>query len=298
MYAVFAYVEAIADSPRAVLISGESGTGKELIARSIHTASGRNGEYVTVNVAGTDDTMFTDTMFGHVRGAFTGADRARDGLVERARGGTLFLDEIGDLDVSSQTKLLRLLQEGEYYPLGSDDPHTADVRVLAATNADLAEKQRTGAFRADLYYRLVSHHVRIPPLRERREDIPLLVERFLGEGSRIEPDATTLLDRYSFPGNVRELQAIISDAVSRSAGATIPAEAIRSYLGTTIERRHEPTGTEERFSWRGPFPTIEEMTEYLIERALSETDGNQSAAARLLGVSQSTLSRRTRRTSG
>lgn len=302
MRALFGYVEAIADSPKSVMISGESGTGKELFARAIHDAGARTGAFIPVNVAGTDDTMFTDTLFGHIRGAFTGADRARDGLVERARGGTLFLDEIGDLERTSQTKLLRLLQEGEYYPLGSDEARTADVRVLAATNANILEKQADGSFRKDLYYRLVSHHIQIPPLRERPEDISLLIDHFVRETAAamgraaptVPSEVPEMLSRYAFPGNVRELQAIIADAMSRSRGNELSIPVIRSYLEQhgEIEKEVWRSDGSVRFQWIGAFPTIEEVTTYLIEEALKRTAHNQSAAARLLGVSQSTLSRR------
>lgn len=302
MRAVFSYIEAIADSPKAVLISGESGTGKELVARAIHNAGARDGAFVAVNVAGTDDTMFTDTLFGHLRGAFTGAERARSGLVERARGGTLFLDEIGDLEWSSQTKLLRLLQEGEYYPLGSDEAQTAQLRIVAATNANLLEKQADGSFRKDLYYRLVSHHIQIPSLRERIEDIPILIDHFVTETARaanrpvpeIPSALVEMLSRYTFPGNVRELQAITDDAMSRSRGEVLSVSVVRNYLEqfNGVEPTETQTGGNTRFSWQGVFPKIEEVTEFLIDEALRQTENNQSAAARLLGVSQSTLSRR------
>ncbi|MFW5826635.1 MAG: sigma-54-dependent transcriptional regulator, partial [Alkalispirochaeta sp.] len=226
MKATFQYVEAIAASPHAVLVTGESGTGKELIARAIHEVSGREGPFVPINVAGLDDVMFTDTLFGHRRGAFTGADQNRGGLVERAQGGTLFLDEIGDMEINSQIKLLRLLQDGEYYPLGSDEPSHARVRIVAATNADLVEKQRQGQFRKDLYYRLISHLITIPPLRERPEDIAVLAEFFAKETAqalgkptpRISPAVEDILRHYAFPGNVRELQSMMADAVSRMRG--------------------------------------------------------------------------------
>ena len=304
MHALFEYVEAIAPSPKAVLITGESGTGKELMARAIHRAGGRSGEFVPVNVAGLDDTMFSDTLFGHVRGAFTGADRARAGLVERAADGTLFLDEIGDLEQQSQVKLLRLLQEQEFYPLGSDQPKRARVRIVAATNADLIRAQEEGRFRKDLYYRLVSHLIHMPPLRERPEDIIPLARHFAEELARsMERDVPELtgaveaiLRNYTFPGNVRELQALIADAVSRSKGKVIAVHAVEAYLERRPGGSAAPTPTMgERFSFQGPFPTLSEVEDVLIEEALRRTEGNQSAAARLLGVSQSTLSRRQRR---
>lgn len=303
--AVFQYIEVVAPSPKAVLITGESGTGKELLARAVHDASGRTGEFVTVNVAGLDDVMFSDTLFGHRRGAFTGADRDRGGLIERAANGTLFLDEIGDLEVGSQVKLLRLLQENEYYPLGSDLPVRTNVRIVSATNADLLEKQRLGGFRKDLYYRLISHLVHIPPLRERPEDIEPLVRTFTDEVARslgrnplrIDDTVIELLKRYSFPGNVRELQAILVDAVSQTRGNALSTEVIELY----IDRHRDDSpivGVEDggsRFSWTGPFPTLLEVENYLIDEALVRTGNNQSAAARLLGVSQSTLSRRSQK---
>lgn len=306
MRAIFQYIEAIAPSPHAVLVTGESGTGKELVARVVHDLSGRNGSFVPVNVAGLDDAMFTDTLFGHRRGAFTGAERNRGGLVERADGGTLFLDEIGDLEVKSQIKLLRLLQEGEYYPLGADEPSFARVRIVAATNADLVERQRSGVFRKDLYYRLISHLIQIPPLRERREDIPLLARHFVRQYAatmkrpipEITPAVEEILSQYDFPGNVRELQSMVADAVSRARGDALPVSVLQEYIDRH-EQRHAEDGRDDavdspgqRFSWRGPFPRLDEVEEFLIAEALRRSGKNQTAAARLLGISQSTLSRR------
>lgn len=302
-----AYIEAVAASPKAVLISGESGTGKELAARAVHQVSGRKGEFVSVNVSGLDDTMFSDTLFGHKRGAFTGADRDRPGLVERATGGTLFLDEIGDLELGPQVKLLRLLQEGEYYQLGSDHPQKAQTRIVAATNADLYLKQSDGSFRRDLYYRLIAHHVELPPLRRRPEDVPVLFDHFLAEtaaalNKRVPtvPDQLyTLLAVYSFPGNVRELQSMVYDALSRHESGVLSLGAFREHIersrdGAFAEAAAEVAqgGEPARISYRGEFPKLSEVEEYLFQEALSKADGNQSIAARLLGVSQSTLSRR------
>ncbi len=306
MMAVFQYVEAIAPSPKPVLVTGESGTGKELLARALHSLSGRSGTFVPVNVAGLDDVLFSDTLFGHRRGAFTGAERERGGLIMKADGGTLFLDEIGDLEPASQIKLLRLLQEEEYYPLGSDEPIHTNIRVIAATNADLLEKQRRGDFRRDLYYRLISHLVHLPPLRERAEDIPLLVEHFAREAAdtfgvsrpHVGDEIINLLKRYQFPGNIREMQALIVDAVSRSADGELSVDSVNRFF-----ERHGGEGGDEkppaqeetgRLSWTGPFPRLEEVERYLIQEALVRTGNNQSAAAKLLGVSQSTISRRMR----
>lgn len=310
MRILFAHVEAVAPSPRAVLVTGESGTGKELFARAIHDASGRSGSFVPVNVSGLDDTVFSDTLFGHRRGAFTGADSDRKGLIEQAAEGTLFLDEIGDLDNAAQVKLLRLLQENEYYPLGSDTSRRSTARIVAATNADLETNQSDGSFRKDLYYRLVSHHISIPPLRERNEDLQPLVNHFLAESAASlgrEPmsaaaTACRALDGYEFPGNVRELQSLVHDAVSRAQFETVSTtflrdhflEYVRSHGGDVAESSGASEATEgrERFSYRGSFPTLGEVEEFLIKRALEQSEGNQTVAAQLLGISQSTLSRR------
>src|SRR5262244_3709077 len=183
MFAIFRYLEAIAPSPQPVLITGETGTGKELVARALHRLSARPGELVAVNVAGLDDTMFSDTLFGHTRGAFTGAERPRDGLVTSTAEGTLFLDEIGDLSVVSQVKLLRLLQDGTFYPLGADRPRQSRARVVVATNRDVVQDVQAGMFRKDLYYRLRAHHIQLPPLRARRDDLALLVPYCLAKAA-------------------------------------------------------------------------------------------------------------------
>src|SRR5499426_25023 len=179
MQALFRYIEAIARSPQPVLITGETGTGKELMARAVHRLAAPRGDFVAVNVAGLDDPVFSDTLFGHTRGAFTGADRPREGLITQAEEGTLFLDEIGDLAAVSQVKLLRLLQDGTYYPLGADRPRQSRARVVVATNRDVVQDVHAGTFRPDLYYRLRAHHVQLPPLRVRRDDLPLLVTHCL-----------------------------------------------------------------------------------------------------------------------
>ena len=222
MKSIFQYIEAISLSPQPVLITGETGVGKELVARAIHRLSGRTGTFMPVNIAGLDDNVFADTLFGHRKGAFTGADQTRSGLVEQASGGTLFLDEIGDLSPASQVKLLRLSQDGEFFPLGSDVAKRSDARVLVATNQDLEFLQSSGRFRKDLYYRLCAHHVHLPPLRERREDLPLLIDYFLETASQTlgkkkptpPKELFILLSTYHFPGNIRELQSMVLDAVS------------------------------------------------------------------------------------
>jgi DNA-binding NtrC family response regulator len=303
MLAIFSYVEAVAKSPQPLLVQGESGTGKELIARATHALSGRRGPLVAVNVAGLDDAVFADTLFGHARGAFTGADQPRRGMIEEAADGTLFLDEIGDLSVPSQVKLLRLLQEGEYFPLGSDRPRRLQARVIAATHADLGARQAAGTFRKDLYYRLVTHQVRVPPLRDRRGDLPLLVDHFLGEaaaslGKRkptVPRELVQLLGAYPFPGNVRELRAMIFDAVSLHRSHVLSMESFQQAMART---GGAPLAAAGGGLARSPFadvdhlPTIHDAVELLVDEALSRSGGNQTIAARLLGITQSALSKR------
>jgi DNA-binding NtrC family response regulator len=307
MSSIFAYVEAVARSPQPLLVTGESGTGKELVARAAHALGGRAGPLVTVNAAGLDDTVFADTLFGHMRGAFTGADQPRRGMIEEAAGGTLFLDEIGDLSVASQVKLLRLSQEGEFFPLGSDRPKRLQARLVVATHQDLEAKQREGTFRRDLYHRLHTHHVRIPPLRERKEDLPLLLEHFLDEAARDlgkkKPTAPTqlapLLATYAFPGNVRELRALIYDAVSRHTGGILSMESFKTAIAKTPGEGAGPIAPSEAarnpFSGLESLPTFREGYELLLDEALARSEGNQTLAARLLGVTQSALSKRLKR---
>lgn len=236
MRSIFQYIEAIARSTQPVLITGESGVGKELVAKVIHDLSGRQGEFVPVNVAGLDDNIFADTLFGHKKGAFTGADKARQGLVENAKAGTLFLDEIGDLTAASQVKLLRLVQEREYLPIGSDVTRKTDARIIAATNVAPGSLSEPDRFRSDLYYRLRAHHVHIPPLRERREDLPLLVDHFLRQGCQgrkrpsVPAELLPMLSAYSFPGNVRELRFLILDALSCSGDERLNIDRIKEHL--------------------------------------------------------------------
>jgi len=298
MLAVFSYLESIASSRQPLLILGESGVGKELIARAAHQLATPRGPLVSVNVAGLDDNIFADTLFGHRRGAFTGADQERSGMVERAAGGTLFLDEIGDLSAASQVKLLRLLQEGEYYPLGSDIPCQSRARIICATHQDLALALQEGRFRKDLYYRLHAHQLRIPPLRERRDDIPLLLNYFLHDCAkqlhkpipRVPPELATLLKTGKFPGNVRELHSMIHDAVSRHQGGIL---SLTSFL-ERLDSPHEPlvAAGENPFPGLGGLPTLRQASEWLVDAAIERANGNQSLAARLLGISQPALSKR------
>ena len=303
MRAVFKYVEAIAVSSRPVLITGETGVGKELIARAIHKAGGLRGEFVAVNVAGLDDNVFTDSLFGHRKGAFTGADESRSGLVEKAAEGTLFLDEIGELSAASQLKLLRLLQNRDYYPLGSDLSKQMDARVIVATNKDFQELYKSGQFRKDLFYRLRTHHIHVPPLRERKEDIPNLLDHFLNEAASAlgkkrptpPPELCILLSTYNFPGNVRELQAIVFDAVSHHKSRKLSMDVFKKAIGQ-INNASLDCGANQARSDQIEFatrlPTLKEAERLVIDEALKRSAGNQAIAAKLLGISRQALNRR------
>ncbi|MDA0576748.1 MAG: sigma-54 dependent transcriptional regulator, partial [Verrucomicrobia bacterium] len=247
MHALFQYIEAVSTTPQPILVTGETGAGKELVARSIHAVSERSGKFVPVNIAGLDDNVFSDTLFGHLRGAFTGALDVRKGLIEQAAGGTLFLDEIGDLNATSQVKLLRLVQEREYFQLGSDTPKRTDARIIVATNRDLQVQMRSGAFREDLFFRLRSHLIRVPALRERLQDLPLLVDHFLEKAAkamgkrRPTPPAElfTLLGAYHFPGNVRELEAMCYNAVSTHKSGILELSTFRDVIAETAPQAPE-----------------------------------------------------------
>ena len=300
MLTIFQYIEAVATSPNPVLVTGETGTGKELVAQAIHAASGRSGACVACNVGGLDDGLLSDALFGHRKGAFTGAVHDRAGLVDRAAGGTLFLDEIGDLPVASQVKLLRLLQEGEYLPVGVDVPVRARIRVVAATSLDLDERIADGRFRRDLYYRLCGHRIHLPPLRERREDIPLLVAHFAAVSCvamgvapvRIPPEVLDFLAAHPFLGNVRELQALVHDAVSRRKGGVMALEPFRRLRH---QADHHVGLAPHTLAWPAQLPTLEEVAEHLIAEAIRRCDGNLAAAARQLGITRQALHQRTRR---
>ncbi len=300
MRSIFKYIEAIAESSQPVLITGESGVGKELIAGAIHKASGRSGEFVPVNVAGLDDNIFADTLFGHKKGAFTGADKARAGLVVNAASGTLFLDEIGDLAHASQLKLLRLVQEKEYMAIGSDLTRKTDARIIAATNINPERLRESKTFRNDLYYRLKAHHVHIPPLRERKEDLPLLVDYFLKEACKNEgrkkpkPPAglVPLLMAYNFPGNVRELQSIVLDAVSCTDGDVLNAERLQNHIGKIPKPNNPVSPIGKKLIFGEELPTLKEICEELTLEAMRRNDSNQALAASVLGISRQALNKR------
>ena len=317
MQEVFGVVSAVAPSREPVLITGETGVGKELAARAVHAASGLGGPFVAINAAGLDDALFADTLFGHAKAAYTGAGAARPGMVEKAAGGSLFLDEIGDLGQPSQIKLLRLLQEKEYYPLGSDTVKRCQARIIVATNRSIEDLLDPARFRLDLFYRLRTHHIHLPPLRERAGDLPELVAHFIARaaanlGRAPTPPPPGLLNRlaaYAFPGNLRELEAMIHDALARSRGGDLTLAAFEHWMGR--ERPASP-GTAlpsspaagqpatasppelPRRPGKSPMPTLKEAEELLIAEALRRADGNQAQAAAFLGITRQALNRRLR----
>ncbi len=245
MRAIFELITNIAPQPSRVLITGESGTGKELVARAIHENSSRSkGPFITINCGAFPETLLESELFGYMKGAFTGATENRRGLFHAAHGGTLFMDEIGNMSVTMQVKLYRVLQEGKVRPVGSTEEVDVDVRAIAATNKDLEKEIAEGRFREDLYYRLSVIPIHLPPLRERREDIPLLAREFLGRlvksmGKKvegIEPEAMRLLEVYDWPGNVRELENTIERAVALEAGNRISAESLPERIRTQAQQ--------------------------------------------------------------
>jgi two-component system response regulator HydG len=286
-------VNQVAPSAATVLIQGESGTGKELIANAIHRGSPRRGRaFIKVNCAALPETLLESELFGYERGAFTGAVARKEGRFELADGGTLFMDEIGDLSPATQAKLLRVLQEGEFERLGGTRTLKADVRLVAATNTDLATRIREKRFREDLFYRLNVITIRIPPLRDRREDIPLLAQHFLRRFSAknakaiagFTDDATDLLQTYAWPGNVRELENVIERAVVLTRASMIsPADLPETVVGSDQAARHLviSIGTP-----------LEEVEDRLIEETLRYTKGDKTLAAKLLGIATRTIYRR------
>jgi PAS domain S-box-containing protein len=298
MHRLFGMVELVADHDATVLIEGESGTGKELFARAIHTLSHRSGSpLVTVNCGAIPDTLLESELFGYRAGAFTDARRDKPGRLARAAGGTLFLDEIGDVSPMLQVRLLRLLQEKTYEPLGSQGPETADVRIVAATNRNLADMVRDGRFRQDLYYRLNVVRLPLPPLRARKEDIPALSEHFIRRFNRLNrreipglaPDALPMLMAHDYPGNIRELENIIEFACIVCRGATVGASHLPEYL-------RNPESVEEPLSGvTSPSANTMLFREAEAQRILSalrRNQGHRARTARQLGIHPSTLWRK------
>jgi transcriptional regulator with PAS, ATPase and Fis domain len=297
-------IRRVAVTDATVLITGESGTGKELAARAIHNLSLRaNGPFVPVNCAAIPENLLESELFGHARGAFTGAHSTRAGMFQLANHGTILLDEVGDLPLPLQAKLLRTLQDGEVRPVGSDQPVGVDVRVVASTNKDLAHQVEKGSFREDLFFRLQVIPIHLPPLRARRSDIPLLIQYFLEKSNRkhrlsvtITREAMIYLWEYDWPGNIRELENLLERLVILSdQGVTkledLPAN-IRSFV--TDKKSPQPTLGGGRIDLRG---ATEQLELRLMEEALRLTNGNKSAAARMLGLKRTTLVAKLRRKS-
>ncbi|MDQ3336662.1 MAG: sigma-54 dependent transcriptional regulator [Myxococcota bacterium] len=298
MRELYALVERVALSSAAVLLRGESGSGKELVARALHDAGPRRERpFLAINCTALPESLLESELFGHTRGAFTGATSARAGLFVEASGGTLFLDEIGDMAPTLQAKLLRVVQQGEVRPVGSDESRAVDVRVIAATHQDLEQRVAEGTFRHDLFYRLNVVPVAMPPLRARLEDIPMLVEHFLAAARgrnphspviRLTAEIVTAFTRYPWPGNVRELENLIERLV---VVGTTPEIGV-SELAAIAPSVH---GNQERFSLpRDQLATLRDVEEEYIAWVIERCGGNKTKAAEILGIDPSTLHRRSR----
>jgi DNA-binding NtrC family response regulator len=290
--------ETVAPTDSTILISGESGTGKEVLARYIHSLSARAEDpFFSINCGALPESLLESELFGHVMGSFTGAVKDKEGLLVAARGGTFFLDEIGEMTPALQVKLLRALQEREVFPVGATEPTAVDVRVIAATNRDLEEEIRRGAFRSDLYYRLNVIALHVPPLRERMDDIPMLAHHFLHRLSADEPEeeglvlsdqTRDLLMEYDWPGNVRELENALERAsVVRASGELLPDD-----LPERVREAPPPMLVEDRLP---PNPSMEVIERAYISWVLRAEGGNKTRAAEVLGIDPSTLYRKLNR---
>jgi DNA-binding NtrC family response regulator len=294
MRALFQLIETVAATATTILINGETGTGKELVARAIHqTSPRRNQRFVALNCSAIPETLLEAELFGHVRGAFTGAVASRQGRIEQADKGTVFLDEVGTMPMTLQMKILRVLQEREFERIGDGKTIKVDVRIVAATNAELGKLVRDGSFREDLYYRLNVIQVALPPLRERKEDIPLLVQHFISKYSSdsrvlISQDAMRALMSFSWPGNVRQLENAVERGIALLGGRStieltdLPPEIQGSTL-TFVPPVDFPDGGVDLHA------TVEQIERDLIARAMSRSGGNKAAAATLLKIKRTTL---------
>ena len=306
MLKVFKDIGKVAPKDITVLITGESGTGKELVAKAIHFNSRRSlGPFVAINSASIPRELLESELFGYKKGAFTGAIKNKTGKIESANGGTLFLDEISEMDSGLQAKLLRFLQEKEFTPLGSNENISADVRIIGAANKDLAEAVARGSFREDLFYRFNVVQIKLPPLRERREDIPLLVRNFLREAvekletgeKEFSKDATALLIKYDWPGNVRELENVIKRACVLSTGTVIEKKdllieegasySIKDFLEEKLKHYLKDMTKVSNFNLYGT--VLSEVEKALITIVMRETNGNQLKTAKVLGINRNTL---------
>lgn len=312
MQEVFRSIGRLAGSSMTVLITGESGTGKELVARALHDHSPRAGKtFVALNTSAIASELLESELFGHEKGAFTGADSRRIGRFEQADGGTLFLDEIGDMSAALQTRLLRVLAESEFYRVGGQTPIKVDVRVIAATNQDLARAVKESRFREDLFHRLNVMRINTPPLRQRRDDIPMLLKHYLAEaanelgvaGKSVDAEATEALQAFAWPGNVRQLVNAARRLTVTAPGGVITAQDIPSDLGgNESPKRAAKEWTRVLATWaegqlrRNDAPLLDtalpEFEKTLIETAMSQTNGHRQEAAKLLGWGRNTLARK------
>lgn len=298
MASLFKYIEAVSNSSQPFLITGETGTGKELIAHSIHKSSNKKGKLITVNIAGLEDEIISDTLFGHTSGAFTGSKGARLGLIEKAENGTLFLDEIGDLSMSSQIKLLRLLEEGEYRPVGADFIKHSNCRIITATSRPISELKDKRVFRKDLFYRLKMHQVNIPPLRERKGDLPVLIEHFLKSASNelnknifsFNTNILEVFSTYPFEGNVRELKGIIFNAVALEKNDILNPSSVKVAIKIAGECETDVSIRDnDLYKNSIQLPTLKESKLLLLNEALNRSGGNKTLAAKMLGVTPSAI---------
>jgi len=311
MQEVYKAIGRVAPQPVTVLVLGESGTGKELVARAIYHYSDRSaGPFLAVNCAAIPETLLESELFGHEKGAFTGADRRRIGKFEQCNGGTLFLDEIGDMTPLTQTKILRVLQNGQFERVGGNESIKADIRILAATNRDLTKLIAEGQFREDLYYRLNAYTIHLPPLRERTGDFPLLIDHFLRRFSRelhkemhgVAPEALAVLQNYRWPGNVRQLQSVLKQSLLQATAPVLLPHFLPAWLfaagpSESAPGQEQDLGALTRFiegRLQGGSTNLYEEFQALVERhllvqVLRHTQGNQSQAAKILGINRTTL---------